>query len=46
MSIGQLILASYYSFFWILVFASIIGAIIVASIDNARVPMGRIAPQH
>jgi hypothetical protein len=44
-NVGQLIAASYYSFFWLVLFASIIGAVVVAAIDGTMPRGGTLAHQ-
>jgi hypothetical protein len=41
-----MIVASYVSFFWLVLFVSIIGAVVVAAIDNAQPTGGRLAHQR
>jgi hypothetical protein len=44
-TVGELIAASYYSFFWLVLFASIIGAVVVAAVDGALPSRGTLAHQ-
>jgi uncharacterized membrane protein YeaQ/YmgE (transglycosylase-associated protein family) len=45
-TLTEMIIASYISFAWMALFVAIIGALVVAALDNTRHAPGRIATQH